>query len=304
MLLSTILFLTSTASVPIFGALGRPAQAWFLNQVMHHRPRLAATLHDEDGIKPFTVSTLLDRHGRPHKAGDWLKEGQDCWLRVTAIGEELSEVFLNNILKKLPNTLTLYKMNFRIDSYTLNPHEHPWAGKTTFAEMAQDGRCEKVSRNVRMEFVSPTAFRTNGNDVAIPAPPHVFRSLWKKWNTACVESMQLDERWPDFAADCILVNELTAVNTVRWEFAEGTRGAATGFTGTVGFTLLPKSKVKEEWKPFWDGADLVIQSLAQFAFYSGVGHHTTIGMGQTRLIPDQKPVPASRKVSSPKHSRA
>jgi CRISPR-associated endoribonuclease Cas6 len=78
---------------------------------------------------------------------------------------------------------------------------------------------------------------------------------------------------------------MTAVNTMRWEFADGTRGAATGFTGTVGFTLLPKPKINEKWKPFWDGADVVMHSLARFAFYCGVGHHTTIGMGQTRSLP-------------------
>lgn len=303
MLLSAIFYLTSTASVPIFGALGRPAQAWFLNQIMRHRPRLAATLHDEGGVKPFTVSTLLDRHGHPHQAGNWLKEGQECGLRVTTIGEEISEVFLANILKKLPKTLTLYKMDFRIDGYTLNPREYHWAGHTAFAEIAQDGGDEKVPRNARMEFVSPTAFRVNGNDIAIPAPQHVFRNLWRKWNTACPESMQVDDRWPDFAADCILVNEMIAVNTVRWEFAEGTRGAATGFTGTVGFSLLPKTKVKDEWKPYWDGADVVMQSLARFAFYSGVGHHSTIGMGQARLIPDRKPAPVSKRESSSQRVR-
>jgi CRISPR-associated endoribonuclease Cas6 len=304
MLLSAVLYLTSVNSVPIFGALGRPAQAWFLNQVMRHRPRLAESLHDEGGVKPFTVSTLLDRHGRLHKAGDWLREGQECWLRITTIGDELPEVFLDNIRKKLPKTLTLYKMNFRIDGYTLNPREHPWAGQTTFAEIAQDERYEKAPRDVRMEFVSPTAFRANGNDIAVPASQHIFRSLWKKWNAACPESMQVDGRWSDFAGDCILVNELTAVNTIRWEFAEGTRGAATGFTGTVGFSLLSKSKVKDEWKPYWDGADVVMQSLARFAFYSGVGHHSTIGMGQTRLVPDRGPVPVSKRESPPRRIRA
>lgn len=289
MLLSTVLFLTSTTSVPILGALGRPAQAWLLNQIMRHRPRLAASLHDEGGIKPFTVSTLLNRYGHPHKAGDWLKERQECWLRVTTIGEELSEVFLTSVLKKLPKTLTLYKMDFRIDGYTLNPREHPWAGQTTYAEIAQDGHYEKATRAARMEFVSPTAFRASGNDIAIPAPQYIFRSLWQKWNAACPESMQVDNRWPDFAADCILVNELTAVNTIHWEFAEGTRGAATGFIGTVGFSLLPKAKVTDQWKSYWDGADVVMQSLARFAFYSGVGHHSTIGMGQARVIPERKP---------------
>ncbi|MBV6392015.1 MAG: hypothetical protein KPEEDBHJ_01232 [Anaerolineales bacterium] len=284
MLLSIVLSLTSTTSAPIFGALGRPAQAWFFNQIMGKKPSLAKTLHDDNGVKPFTVSTLLDRYGRPHKSGDWLKEGQECWLRVTTTDEELSEIMLAGVLNKLPKSLSLYKMDFRIDGYTLNPREHPWAGQTTFADIAQDSTFSQASRDVRMEFVSPTAFRSNGNDISIPAPQQIFRSLWKKWNEFCPESMLLDEQWTDFAADCILVSELTAVNTVRWEFAEGTRGAATGFTGTVGFTLLSKNKVPQKWQPYWDGADVVMQSLSRFAFYSGIGHHTTIGMGQARVM--------------------
>jgi CRISPR-associated endoribonuclease Cas6 len=175
-------------------------------------------------------------------------------------------------------------MVFRIDGYTLNPREHPWAGEISFFEIAEDSQYIKVSRETRMEFVSPTAFRSNGNDIAIPIPGQIFRSLSQKWNAFCPESMRLDVLWPEFAEGCIFVNEMTSVNTVHWEFAEGTRGAATGFTGTVGFTLLPKSKVNIKWQPYWDGADVVMQSLARFAFFCGVGHHSTIGMGQCRLI--------------------
>lgn len=304
MLLSAVLHLTSTTSSPIYGALGRPAQAWFLNQIMQKYPRLAETLHDDTGVKPFTVSTLLDRFGNPHKASDWLKQGQECWLRVTTIGEELSEALLLSILKKLPQTLTLYKMDFRIEGYTLNPHEHSWAGQTTFADIAQDNKYAKVPKDVRMEFASPTAFRTAGNDISIPEPRHIFRSLWQKWNATCPESMQLDDYWSDFVKDCILVKELTNVNTVHWEFAEGTRGAATGFTGIVGFSLLPKTKVQKQWQPYWDGADVVMQSQTQFAFYCGVGHHSTIGMGQARTIPDRKPPSISKRNPPSKPTRA
>lgn len=105
-----------------------------------------------------------------------------------------------------------------------------------------------------------------------------------KWNAFAAEPMQIHEFWPSFASDCILVDELTAVNTTHWEFAEGARGAATGFTGTVGFSLIPKGKVKKDWREYWDGSATVMQSLAKFAFYCGVGHHTTIGMGQSRVL--------------------
>ncbi len=302
MLLSTLIALTANNEYPILGTLGRPIQAWFLAQIMQRRPKLAATLHDEGGSKPYTLSTLLDRNGRPLKAGDWLKEGQECWLRVTTIGDELSEIVLEKVLKKLPKSLALYKMNFRVDGYTLNSREHPWAGMTSFVEIAQDGKYIKGSRNVRMEFVSPTAFHSNRHEIALPLPGHVFRSLWQKWNEFCPESMQLQEIWPQFAEACILVNEMTAVNTVHWEFAEGTHGAATGFTGTIGFLLPPKSKTLEAWQPYWDGADVVMQSLAQFAFYCGVGHHSTIGMGQARLLAAH-PVKTSRRDAEPPRVR-
>ncbi|HNC47202.1 MAG TPA: CRISPR system precrRNA processing endoribonuclease RAMP protein Cas6, partial [Acidobacteriota bacterium] len=96
--------------------------------------------------------------------------------------------------------------------------------------------------------------------------------------------MQVHELWPQFANDCILVDELTAVNSSRWDFSEGTGRSSTGFTGTVGVYLAPKSKIKPQWQEAWDGANVVLQSLAKFSFYSGVGHHTTVGMGQARLL--------------------
>ena len=295
MILSALISLTSISSAPILGALGRPAQAWFLSQVMQKRPRLAEALHDGNDSKPFTVSTLLDSNCHPLKAGDRLTEGQDCWLRVTTIGEELSDTVLKTVLQKLPARLALYKMEFRVDGYTLSPREHPWAGETSFAEIAQDSQYVKVSREARMEFVSPTAFRSNGNDISLPIPGQVFRSLWQKWNAFCPESMQLQEFWPEFVENCILVNELTSVNTIHWEFAEGTHGAATGFTGTIGFSLLPKTKIYKKWQPYWDGADVVMQSLTRFAFYSGVGHHSTIGMGQARLVSSVSGNPVNHK---------
>ena len=98
----------------------------------------------------------------------------------------------------------------------------------------------------------------------------------------------MDDLWPQFAVTCILVNELTATNTVRWESAEGTRGAAIGFKGTIGFPLMPRPKFQENWKPFWDGPDAVMQFLSKYAFHCGVEHPSTVGMGQTRVLSDRK----------------
>lgn len=284
MLRSILISLTAESSYPILGGLGRPAQAWFLGQLTRSHASLAGRLHDDPGLKPYTVSTLLDKHIRPVRAGDWLEPGELCWIRITSLNDELSEALERRVFQRLPTRLTLYKMDFRVTDIFTNHSEHEWAGETSFSQIAQETATSKVGHHARMEFISPTAFRSNGQDVCVPSSGQIFRSLSEKWNAFAPEPMQIHEFWPQFANDCILVDELTAVNTTHWEFAEGTRGGATGFTGTVGFFLLPKGKVPKKWGPYRDGAEAVMQSLAHFAFYSGVGHHTTIGMGQGRMI--------------------
>jgi len=284
MLRSILISLTAESSYPILGTLGRPVQAWFLGQLTRSNPALASKLHDEQGLKPYTVSTLLDSHSRPLRAGSWVQPGELCWIRITSLNEELSDLIEGKLIKKLPKQLTIHKMNFRVDDVATKRTEHEWAGTTTFSEIAQDAALASAENRVRMEFASPTAFRSNGLDICIPAPGQIFRSLWEKWNTFAPEPMHVDDLWPQFASDCILADELTAINSTRWDFSEGSGRSATGFTGTVGVYLAPKNKVKLQWQENWDGANVVLQSLTNFSFYSGVGHHTTTGMGQTRKL--------------------
>lgn len=284
MLRSIFISFTAESSYPILGALGRPVQAWFLGQVTRSNAILASRLHDEQGLKPYTVSTLLDSHARPLRPGSWVQPGEECGLRITVLNEELSELFDTKFIKKLTSQLSIHKMTFRLGDVATKRSEHAWAGATTYSEIAQESTLASTKNRVRMEFVSPTAFRNNGLDICQPIPGQVFRSLWKKWNAFAPEPMQVHDLWSQFATDCILVDELTAVNSTRWDFAEGSGRTATGFTGTVGLSLVPKSKVKPQWQKYWDGANVVMQSLAAFAFYSGVGHHTSAGMGQARLV--------------------
>lgn len=288
MLLSRLISLTAESSYPILGALGRPAQAWFLGQVTQANPGLASALHDETGLKPYTVSTLLDDNGRPLAAGSWLQPGQECWLRITTLNDALSDALEGKILARLPERLTLYKMNFRINGVARRRAEHPWADGTSFDQIAQDAGLAAANGSVRLEFASPTAFRSNGLDLCLPYPGQVFRSLWAKWNAFCPEPMQIQDVWPAFAEDCILVNEITALNSTHWVFAEGARGDATGFHGTLGFYLPAPKSLPEKWRGYADGAPAVMQSLARFGFYAGVGHHATIGMGQVRVRPTLK----------------
>ena len=283
MLLSLLLALTSTDPAPILGPLGRPARAWFLRQLTLCQPALAKSIHDQSGLKPYTISSLLDDRGYQLSKGKWLKRGKVCWLRLTTYQQELSEIVVEKVLPQLPSRLTLYKMNFRVDGYTLDPSQHPWASQSTFPQLAETIYLSRPTRKVRLEFTSPTAFRSDGNDIPLPIPEHIFRGYWQRWNAFAPATLHIDELWPRFASACVRVSELTAINTERWSFANGTQGAAVGFTGTAGFTLLPKKRCGE-LGPFWAEAAQVLNTLAAFSFYCGTGHHTTVGMGSTRKI--------------------
>ena len=283
MLISTIISLTAETKSPILGPLGRPAQAWLLRQITQKDPAFAKKLHDSQGLKPYTASNLLDRNGRPISAGQWLEPGQTYWLRITSFEKNLSELLVEKVLPNLPKRVSIYKMNLRIDGYTFDPHEHPWAGRTTYSDIAQDSAYVKSKNSVRLEYRSPTAFRSSGEDIPLPIPEQVFRSYWQKWNAFAPAPMEIQELWSSFVKDCIIVSELTNINTLKWQFSKENKRAYLGFTGTTSFELLP-AKRRKKWAEFHEGAAAVMQSLAAFAFYCGTGHHTTIGMGQTRLL--------------------
>ncbi len=283
MLLSILIALSPSQPAPVLGPLSRPIQAWFLGQLARHQPEMAKALHDRQGPKPYTVSTLMSERGVVIPEGRWLKTGEPLWIRITSWQTELSEVILKNVLKGMPAKVELYKMPFRVDGYTLDPAQNPWAGTSSFQDLADRVGLERDSRRGRLEFASPTAFRTSGADIPLPIPEHVFRSLWLKWNAFCPEALEIDRVWPEFVKGCVMVSELTNLNTERWRFAEGTHGVAIGFTGTAAFTLLPKNQSKE-FREIWDGADRVLRLLSAFAYFSGVGHHTTVGMGQTLQV--------------------
>jgi CRISPR-associated endoribonuclease Cas6 len=272
----------------VLSPLGRPIQAWFLGQLTRFQPELAKVLHDLQGPKPYTVSTLLDERGRPLASGRWLQPGEELWIRLTSFSSELSDLLIKGLRTNSPARMELYKMAFRVNGFTYDPAQSPWAGATSFPDLAERVGMEDRSRQVRLEFASPTAFRSEGADIPLPIPNHVFRGLWQKWNAFAPEALQIDSAWPEFAAACVMVSEITCLNTERWRFAEGTRGASTGFTGTVAFTLLPRHMCKG-YEDLWGGADQVLRLLSAFSFYCGTGHHTTIGMGQTRPLPARSP---------------
>jgi CRISPR-associated endoribonuclease Cas6 len=280
--LSLIFYLTPQTDLPR-EHLGRQAQGWFLDQVSSVDPDLAEELHNAPGPRPYTLSGLIPANTNGSRSGRWHKGGSQQCLRLTVLDTRLEEFVIKRLLPAMPSALKLWWVELKIEGCTLDPREHAWAGQTSYADLMQAADSVHQTRQAMLQYASPTAFRTGSADIPLPIPGSVFRSYYEKWNAFAPQPLQIDELWVGFAQNCIKVMRLENLNTCRWRFADGARGGATGFTGQVGYNLLPQKQVGE-WAPFWEGADRVLQTLSAFSFYCGTGHHTTIGLGQTRPL--------------------
>jgi CRISPR-associated endoribonuclease Cas6 len=123
----------------------------------------------------------------------------------------------------------------------------------------------KPNSRITMEFVSPTCFRSSGQQLIFPEPGLVFGSLLDRWN---------------FFSDLPLPKlDLSLINVTKYELkttmVQFNNYNLIGFKGTCTFTLPSDTQEVIRW---------AINTLANFATVVGVGYKTTMGMGQVRLI--------------------
>jgi CRISPR-associated endoribonuclease Cas6 len=131
------------------------------------------------------------------------------------------------------------------------------------AESAQSGE-----RRWRLDFLTPTSFRSKGGYSQFPAVALVFGSLARRWSR--FSPAPLPPGLTAALSESITVAEYR-IGLSRLGFG---RYFEPGFTGWCAFSA---SKRADDETCRWAGA------LARFAFFSGVGAKTTMGMGQTRF---------------------
>ena len=93
-------------------------------------------------------------------------------------------------------------------------------------------------------------------------------SLLARWNVFAPLTLPDDVR--RYAQECLAVSRYR-LQSHAVQFGQA---ISVGFTGQCQYTALV-------WDPYWLR---VVSLLAAYAFYSGVGLRTTVGMGQVRSI--------------------
>ncbi|HLO88062.1 MAG TPA: CRISPR-associated endoribonuclease Cas6 [Nostocaceae cyanobacterium] len=233
--------------------------AWFLEQVRNIDPQLSAYLHDGESEKPFTVSALngeLFSHGKELK----LTANNSYTWYVTVLSPRVI-TWLNEWLKNLPSVVTLRDSLLKISSCKII---HP---ATTYRELLDSFQ----SDNVALRFLSPTSFRHKGHHLPLPVPRNVFHSYLRRWNDFSGQPVDQEEflNWID---EHVLI---TRHHLNSSKVLAGKKGAVTGFTGAIEFSLTKAASEKPEYQKLFS-------ALGKLAPYCGTGHKTTFGLGQTR----------------------
>ena len=251
---------------------GQWANAAFYGILHQVDPNLAEALHQWNGRKPFTVSTLA---GLPHGNSDTveLRPGAECWLRVTTLHEEIFQTFIQRFLQGgMRPKVQLGPLTFGVSEVLTTPGAHPWSG---FIEASDLLAAAKPTGRLTLEFVSPTAFNLgtvpgSGLHYALfPQPALVFGSslaaVWRDFIAPDFDRSYLE----DMATEARVSDYRLQTQTLKWKGR-----VQKGFTGRCTYDLRPLAA----------GDQCLLAALAGLAFFAGVGGKTTQGMGQCRRV--------------------
>ncbi|MGB1289189.1 MAG: CRISPR system precrRNA processing endoribonuclease RAMP protein Cas6 [Aggregatilineales bacterium] len=241
---------------------GRAAQAMFYHTLRDIHPMVSETIHDLQKWhprlpKPFTMSSLM---GAP-QVDEFitLTPEQYLTLRLTTLHPQLTSLVQHGVLPLwLRRNFTLHDQFFEFAKIT----EHSWMNYDDLLDTADD-RYE-----VHLNFTSPTAFkRTTGGYQAAPDIERIFMSLYSRWNAFAPRPLPVALKTS--IQERIHIVE-THIEHHTLKFARGRKGVIPGFYGSVKFVLDEPSLMLRH----------MLNALAAFTHFSGVGVKTTIGMGQ------------------------
>jgi CRISPR-associated endoribonuclease Cas6 len=250
---------------------GRAAQALALQVFNQLDPALAQALHQGSALRPFTTSTLMGRmqEGRLDPAGSYA-------LRFTGLTTPVSDLLAaaaqpGGALAPGATVLLDYQP-FQVEAALTAGH--PWAGRSSYAELAAAILAGDPPRQLGFLLASPTSFRSAGRQVPLPLPELVFGSLVDRWNAFAPLAFPGEVR--RYAQECLAVARYN-LRTRPVEAKDG--GLRVGAVGQVSYVTL-------NYDRYWMG---VLAALADFACFGGIGGGATTGLGQARRWQSDRP---------------
>ena len=266
-----------------------------------HDADLATAAHADRAVQPYTVAWLGPR-------GE-IRPGMRGTLRWTALDPVVADTLATRVLPAIGDTIELSGQAWRvtgrgvptapptpvatdagadslgIDTPAVAPVDvpvimgtvgAPWAGTATFEALARahlvGGR--RPPGRVEVAFATPTTFHSQGRSLPLPLPRLVFGSLIDRWNAYA--PLRIDPEVLAVVEQAVIIGRYE----LRTELVPLGGGVQVGFVGRCGYVLPPGRGIRPADEYAWR----VLHLMAAYAFFSGIGAKTTMGMGTARGV--------------------
>jgi CRISPR-associated endoribonuclease Cas6 len=207
-------------------------------------------LHNHAAPKPFTLVPLYD--------GDGCLVG----IRLSAVTDRAATLF-----QRTGEWFAKTERNCHLGGHEFVISEC----RTTPGPNWQQLALSEPTRQLGLNFISPTAFKQGPRRTPLPLPASVFGSPFRLWEAFAPPMMVLPPEWLDWCARDVFVTR-HKIETIQVAISQKEQ-----FTGFVG----------EVWFEAYRGDELQLrawQALSTLAAFCGVGHMTTMGMGAVEQL--------------------
>lgn len=234
--------------------LSRALHSLVMNWLNQGNPQIADSIHASQE-SPLSLSGLLgNRRPKGTQAGD------EFYFRVCLLDGSLIEPLLSGIDQWGTQPLVLGQFMFVIRSIYTLPGTHRLVGSADYKLLANT---PQTTTDLELNFLSPTSFKQKQNIQPFPLPESVFGSLQRRWNTFAPEELKFPTvEWQG----------LVSAYELKTYALKMEGGSEIGAQGWVRYRFPNAEQAK------------LATILAHFAFFSGVGRKTSMGMGQTQLV--------------------
>jgi CRISPR-associated endoribonuclease Cas6 len=257
---------------------GYQAYSAFLNLLRQVDPKLSQTLHDSTQRKPFTISPLMELESlNPNTKVITLWSHKTYQLRLTCLDGHIFNTFIQYFLDWNTANLTirLGSTEFKVLRIEGNSGGE-WVGQSSFCRLLES----PLINNWSFQFSTPTVFSLGEHDwggqkfVLLPDAGCLFDSLANCWNKfAPPQIAKIEVETLHKYVDKYVVVTRHSLQSAALQLLKHHQ---VGFVGNISYRLMDRNPPT--------AFQLTLSSLAKFAFYSGIGYKTGMGMGQTRLL--------------------